>query len=69
MTRRKKCPIYFDWSASAVKRLKEQFPNLKKVMIEDDYLPQKQMDELPGYLAPVVVEWVQRHYIDGRDGR
>jgi hypothetical protein len=47
---------YFDWSASAATRLKKQFPNLKKVMIEGDYLPQKQVDELPVYLAPVIVE-------------
>jgi hypothetical protein len=29
---------YFYWPISSAKKLKTQFPNLKKIFIEDDYL-------------------------------
>lgn len=60
---------YFYWPESSAKKLKEQFPNLKMVIIEDDYLSQKQIDQLPGYLEPVAIEWSYGLYIDGRHGR
>jgi len=60
---------FFFWSGPSAKKLQQLFPNLKKVIIQDDYLSQKQIDELPVYLAPVSVEWTYGLHIDGRHGR
>ena len=63
---------FFYWSASSEKstqKLKAQFPNLKKILIEDDYLVQSQIDALTKQLPPIEIEWKYRMYIDGRHGR
>lgn len=60
---------YFFWLGSSTEKLKEQFPNLRKIIIQDDYLSQKHIDHLPMDLQPVAVEWTQGFYIDGRNGR
>lgn len=60
---------FFFWTTAAAEKLKQLFPQLKKVVIEDDYLSQKQIDELPSFLAPVIVEWTYGLYLDGRHGR
>jgi hypothetical protein len=60
---------FFFWTKASSEKLKQLFPQLKKVVIEDDYLSQKQIDDLPGCLAPVVVEWTCALHIDGRHGR
>jgi hypothetical protein len=60
---------FFFWTAASAEKLKQLFPQLKKVVIEDDYLSQKQIDELPALLAPVIVEWTYGLYLDGRHGR
>jgi hypothetical protein len=57
------------WPDAAAEKLKTAFPNLRKAIIEDDYLDIRMITELPGYLAPVVVEWAQGLYFDGRHGR
>jgi len=63
---------FFYWSKSsekAVLKLKDLFPNLEKVVIEDDYLNQSQIDALSTQLPPIAIEWTYRMYIDGRHGR
>ncbi|MDR7308153.1 hypothetical protein [Rhodoferax saidenbachensis] len=60
---------YFFWLGSPTQKLKGQFPNLRKIIIQDDYLSQKQLDQLPIDLKPIAVEWTQGFYIDGRHGR
>jgi len=60
---------YFFWPGSSTEKLKSQFRNLRKIIIEDDYLSQKQIDHLPKDLEPILVEWAHGFYIDGRHGR
>lgn len=60
---------YFFWPMSSAHKLKEQFPRLRKVTIQDDYLSQKQIDSLSQHLQPVVVEWTYGLFIDGRHGK
>lgn len=63
---------FFYWSKSSEKaalKLKALFPNLEKVIIEDDYLNQSQIDALSIQLPPIAIEWTYRMYIDGRHGR
>ena len=63
---------FFYWSASSEKstlKLKAQFPNLKKIIVEDDYLVQSQIDALTKQLPPIEIEWKYRMCIDGRHGR
>ncbi|HEX5338434.1 MAG TPA: hypothetical protein VFW53_08355 [Gallionella sp.] len=63
---------FFYWSKSsdkAVLKLKVLFPNLEKLIIEDDYLIQSQIDALSTQLPPIAIEWTYRMYIDGRHGR
>lgn len=50
---------YFYWSASSeksVQNLKDQFPNLMKIYIEDDYLVQTQIDALIAQFPPIEIE-------------
>ncbi len=63
---------FFYWSKSSDKaalKLKALFPNLEKLIIENDYLIQSQIDALPNQLFPIAIEWTYRMYIDGRNGR
>lgn len=63
---------FFYWSKSsdkAVLKLKALFPKLEKVMIEDDYLIQSQIDALSNQLPPIAIEWKFCMYLDGRYGR
>ncbi|MDO8768532.1 MAG: hypothetical protein Q7K57_07505 [Burkholderiaceae bacterium] len=60
---------YFRWPGSSTEKLKEQFRNLRKIIIEDDYLSQKQIAQLPTDLGSIAVEWAQGLYLDGRHGR
>jgi hypothetical protein len=63
---------FFYWSKSsenAVLKLKALFPKLEKIIIEDDYLNQSQIDALSTQLHPIAIEWTYRMYIDGRHGR
>lgn len=60
---------YFSWLGSSTEKLKSQFPNLRQIIIEDDYLSQKQIDHLPRDLDPLAVEWTHGFYMDGRHGR
>jgi hypothetical protein len=60
---------YFFWPGSSVEELKKQFENLRKIIIEDDYLSQKSIDQLPKDFEPIAVEWAQGYYLDGRNGK
>nr|WP_315493756.1 hypothetical protein [uncultured Rhodoferax sp.] len=60
---------YFFGLGSSTDKLKKQFPNLRKIIIQDDCLSQKYIEHLPIDLQPVAVEWTQGFYIDGRNGR
>jgi hypothetical protein len=63
---------FFYWSKSsekAVLKLKALFPKLEKLIIEDDYLNQSQIDALSIQFPPITIEWTYRMYIDGRHGR
>jgi hypothetical protein len=63
---------FFYWAFSSEKsalKLKAHFPNLKKVIIVEDYLIQSQIDALSIHLLPLEVKWEVCGYIDGRHGR
>lgn len=63
---------FFYWSKSSDKaalKLKDLFPKLEKIIIEDDYLIQSQIDALSTQLPPIAIEWTYRMYIDGCHGR
>lgn len=68
----KEADSFFYWASSSEKsalKLKVHFPNLKKVMIEDDYLTQTQVDALEVQLLPLEIKWEMCGYVDGRHGR
>lgn len=68
----KEADEYFIWVAASPKsvlKLREMFPNLRKLMIEDDYLVDSQIDAIKKCVAPIVLEWKRFNYLDGRHGK
>ena len=68
----KEADEYFLWVASSpksVSKLREIFPNLRKLIIEDDSLVDSQIDAIQKCVSPVNLEWTYHMYIDGRHGR
>ena len=60
---------YFEAPDSSTKRLKRQFVNLRKIIIEDDYFSTAEADRISINLEPLEVEWACGFCIGGRHGK
>jgi hypothetical protein len=68
----KEADDYFLWVATSpksVSKLKEMFPNLRKLIIEDDFLVDSQIEAIQKYVAPLILEWRYYSCIVGRHGK
>jgi hypothetical protein len=49
--------------------LVNSFPNLQCLLLDDDYLSDREQQEIEAILRPLSVSWTRSLYIDGRHGR